>query len=62
LFDLACDSEIKLKKDLTNATETRVSPITNNLQQIDVNIQMRSKEFEILDETFEEKENSAAPL
>ena len=62
LFDLACDSEIKLKKDLTNATEARVSPITNNLQQIDVNIQMRSKEFEILDETFEEKENSAAPL
>jgi hypothetical protein len=32
LFDLSCDSEIKLEKDLTNATEARVSPITNNLQ------------------------------
>jgi len=31
LFDLACDSEITLKKDLTNNIEACVSPITNNL-------------------------------
>jgi hypothetical protein len=32
LFDPACNSKIKLEKDLTNATEARVSPITNNLR------------------------------
>ena len=37
LFDLACDSERKLKKDITNKIEALVSPFTNNLQQVDVN-------------------------
>jgi hypothetical protein len=52
LFDLACDSERKLKKDITNKIEALVSPITNNLQQVDVNIQMESKQFETLGETL----------
>jgi hypothetical protein len=55
LFDLACDSEIKLEMDLTNATEAHVSPITNNLRYVDDNIQMESDQFEILGETFKEK-------
>jgi hypothetical protein len=61
LFDLACDSQRKLKKDITNKIEALVSPITNNLQQVDVNIQMESKQFETLGETFKEKVNLAAP-
>jgi hypothetical protein len=60
LFDLACDSERKLKKDITNKIEALVSPITNNLQQVDVNTQMESKQFETLGETFIEKVNLAA--
>jgi hypothetical protein len=57
LFDLACDSERKLKKDITNKIEALVSPITNNLQQVDVNTQMEIKQFETLGETFIEKVN-----
>jgi hypothetical protein len=61
LFDLACDSKIKLKKNLTNTIEACVPPITNNLQQVDDNIQMESEQFDILVETFKEKVNLAAP-
>ena len=52
LFDLACDSEITLKMGLTNTTEARVPPITNNLQQVADNIQTESEQFEIPRETF----------
>jgi hypothetical protein len=61
LFDLACDYVRKLKKDIPNTIEAFVSPITNNLQQVYINIQMDSKQFETLSETFKEKVNLAAP-
>ena len=50
-----------MKKDLTNTIKARVLPITNNLQQVEDNIQMESKQFEILVETFKEKVNLVAP-
>lgn len=60
LIDLACDSEINLKKDVTNTIEALVSPITSNLQQLDIKIQMEGKEFEISGESFQKEENLAA--
>jgi hypothetical protein len=59
LFDLACDYERNLKMDLANTKEALASPITNNLQQVDINIQMESKKFGILGDSFQE-ENPAA--
>ena len=61
LFDLTCASETTLKKDLTNNIEACVFQITNNLQQVDGNIQMKSKQFEIGGATFKERVNLAAP-
>ena len=57
LFDLACE----LERDLASIIEVRVSPITNNLQQQEDNIHMESVQLEILDESFKESINLAAP-